>query len=114
MLSVLQLRNVAMDNLNAFIGLTFNEGTRFLVIWQHNVRCTLEDVVFNDDFNLTAEFQSSFVNDILKVDEFEVFIIKKMIMYTGSGILTREHYWTTRCIEHSHMSCNTVLVDKIK
>jgi hypothetical protein len=57
-----------MDNLDVFVGLTFNEGDRFLIFWQHNVRCTLEDVVFNDEFNLTVEFQSSFLNDILKVD----------------------------------------------
>jgi hypothetical protein len=58
-----------MDNVNTFVGITFDEGSQFLILWQHNVRCTLEDVVFNDDFNLTTEFQSSFVNDILKVDK---------------------------------------------
>ena len=56
------------DQLNTFLGLTFNHDDRFWIIWAANVRCQIADVLFNEEFNLTKDFSESFLRDIFKVD----------------------------------------------
>src|SRR4051812_17368170 len=74
-----------MDNLNAFVGLSFNHDDRFLIIWQYSVRCTLEDIVMNEDFNLTIEFQTSFLKGIVKVSSYSIGL--KHVLYQGLDYL---------------------------
>ena len=64
----IQIRHETVhDQLNAFVGITFNHDDRFWIIWGCSVRCQLADVLFNEEFNMTKDFSDSFIRDILKV-----------------------------------------------
>jgi hypothetical protein len=63
----LQLRNLSVDRLNSFIGLAFNDSSSLWIVWKFEARCTLSEVLFNDEFNLSEQFQVSFINDVVKV-----------------------------------------------
>ena len=62
-----KLRNLSVDRLNPFLGLVFNESHSFIVVWKFEARCSLRDVVFNEDFNMNDQFVASFLSDIAKV-----------------------------------------------
>jgi hypothetical protein len=127
----LQLRNIAMENVNAFVGLTFNQDENFFIIWQYSARCTLEvniyltlnkkyvtihqittfqlqDLIFNDEFNLTAEFQASFLKDIIKVHYKHCSSTPPP--HLGTRISTHQHHRCTRIVECSNMLDYTILV----
>jgi hypothetical protein len=61
------LRNIAVERLNTFDGIAFNNSTNLWLVWRYEARCTLREVIFNDDFNLTDQFQTSFISDLVKV-----------------------------------------------
>lgn len=58
---------MSVDRLNSFIGLAFNNSSNFWIVWKFEARCTLHDVLYNDEFNMNEQFQASFINDIVKV-----------------------------------------------
>ena len=56
------------DNLNAFVGLSFNsKSSEFLICWRHVARGSLKSVLSNQDMTLNDDFKNSFANDIIKV-----------------------------------------------
>ena len=62
-----RLRTLSVDQLNSFVGLTFNESNQFVIVWKFDVRSTLHDIIFSDDINVSEQFQASFISDIVKV-----------------------------------------------
>ncbi len=69
----IQLRNMSAERLNTFDGLAFNNtnSSNMWIVWRYDAaRCTLRQVIFNDDFKLTEQFQTSFISDIAKVCDY--------------------------------------------
>jgi len=81
-----------MELLEPFIGLTYNQGDRIFFIWPGTRRCMLkvgpvslytcqqayclhpnlhtpmsQDLIFDDDFTMTKQFETSFLRDLLRV-----------------------------------------------
>ena len=65
--SRLQLRHVNSELLEPFIGLTYNQDDRIYFIWPGTRRCMLKDLLFDEDFTMTKQFESSFIRDLLRV-----------------------------------------------
>ena len=42
------------------MGIAFNQYNKITVVWKYEARCTLYEVLDNDDFNMADEFQMSF------------------------------------------------------
>ena len=57
-----------MDQLSAFVGMTFNYDDRFWIVWQAAIKCTLKDIIFEEEFNLNKDFLASFLHDLVKVE----------------------------------------------
>ena len=62
-----KLRHLSVDRLNTFMGLAFNKSNQVWIVWKFEAKCTLREVVNNDDFDLNEQFQTSFLNDIVRV-----------------------------------------------
>ena len=61
-----QLRqSTSHDHLNQFVGIAFDQNMTFSVVWAATFRCTLMDIVFSEQFNLTRDFAESFIRDML-------------------------------------------------
>ncbi|KAK5973192.1 Guanylate cyclase, partial [Trichostrongylus colubriformis] len=52
------------DNLNPFLGMSFNEKDEMVILWKFCYRGTVQDVIYNKDIVLDAKFHGAFVRDI--------------------------------------------------
>ncbi|KAK6749596.1 hypothetical protein RB195_001919 [Necator americanus] len=59
------MKQAVHDNVNPFIGITFNEKEEILVIWKFCSRGTLQDIIYNDNITLDQKFHGAFIRDIL-------------------------------------------------
>ena len=94
------------DQLNTFIGITFNQDDRFWIIWASSVRCEMSDVLFNEDFKLTKDFSDSFLRDIVWVSAFCALCFNSL----GSSIPARIVSNPARRHKHAHDTRHAVLV----
>ncbi|VDM46293.1 unnamed protein product [Toxocara canis] len=65
-----QIKQAVHDNLNPFIGMAFNEKEEMLLIWKFCSRGTLQDIIYNHQFILDAQFHGAFARDITLVSFF--------------------------------------------
>ncbi|CAD5233028.1 unnamed protein product [Bursaphelenchus xylophilus] len=59
-----QMKLVVHDNLNPFLGMSFNEKEEMLILWKFCSRGTVQDIIYNDDVSLDTNFHAAFVRDI--------------------------------------------------
>ncbi|XGW31630.1 hypothetical protein V3C99_010077 [Haemonchus contortus] len=52
------------DNLNPFLGMSFNEKDEMVLLWKFCSRGTVQDIIYNKDMVLDAKFHGAFVRDI--------------------------------------------------
>ncbi|CAJ0579545.1 unnamed protein product, partial [Mesorhabditis spiculigera] len=53
------------DNINTFLGISFNEKEEVLLVWKFCSRGSLQDIIYNDSITLDAKFHGAFVRDII-------------------------------------------------
>ncbi|VDN60163.1 unnamed protein product [Dracunculus medinensis] len=61
-----ELKSLNHENLTNFLGICHNETDRFYTIYTLVERASLEDFIFDQDFNMDATFKSAFIKDIIK------------------------------------------------
>ncbi|KAK5982629.1 Receptor-type guanylate cyclase gcy-8 [Trichostrongylus colubriformis] len=59
------MKQAVHDNINPFLGLSFNEKEEVLLVWKFCSRGTLQDVIYNDNIALDQKFHGAFIRDIL-------------------------------------------------
>uniref|UniRef100_A0A0M3HPB8 guanylate cyclase n=1 Tax=Ascaris lumbricoides TaxID=6252 RepID=A0A0M3HPB8_ASCLU len=63
-----QMKQVIHDNLNVFLGMSFNQCEEMLVLWKFcsrgTVQVSAQDIIYNANVNLDAKFHAAFVKDI--------------------------------------------------
>ncbi|KAI6205056.1 hypothetical protein M3Y94_00749300 [Aphelenchoides besseyi] len=59
-----QMKQLIHDNLNPFLGLSFNEKDEMLILWKFCSRGTVQDVIYNDEIMLDTKFHAAFIRDI--------------------------------------------------
>uniref|UniRef100_A0A0N4ZBT9 Guanylate cyclase n=1 Tax=Parastrongyloides trichosuri TaxID=131310 RepID=A0A0N4ZBT9_PARTI len=59
-----QMKQLVHDNINPFIGISFNEKEEMLILWKFCSRGTVQDIIYNEDVNLDSKFHAAFVRDI--------------------------------------------------
>ncbi|UMM19534.1 hypothetical protein L5515_015091 [Caenorhabditis briggsae] len=59
-----KMKQAVHDNINPFIGVSFNEKSELLLLWKFCSRGTLQDVIYCDKFNMDEKFHGAFVRDI--------------------------------------------------
>ncbi|KAI6192045.1 Guanylate cyclase [Aphelenchoides bicaudatus] len=55
-----QMKQAIHDNLNPFLGLSFNEKEEMLILWKG----TVQDIIYNDELSLDTKFHAAFIRDI--------------------------------------------------
>ncbi|PIO64237.1 ligand-binding protein, receptor family [Teladorsagia circumcincta] len=55
------------DNLNPFLGMSFNEKDEMVLLWKYCTRGTVQDIIYNKDVVLDAKFHGAFIRDITLV-----------------------------------------------
>nr|pir hypothetical protein C04H5.4a - Caenorhabditis elegans [Caenorhabditis elegans] len=58
------MKQAVHDNINPFIGVSFNEKSELLLLWKFCSRGTLQDVIYCEKFAMDEKFQGAFVRDI--------------------------------------------------
>ncbi|CAD5229509.1 unnamed protein product [Bursaphelenchus okinawaensis] len=58
------LKLAVHDNLNPFLGMSFNEKEEMIVLWKFCSRGTVQDVIYNEEVSLDEKFHAAFVRDI--------------------------------------------------
>ncbi|KAF8371579.1 hypothetical protein PRIPAC_78008 [Pristionchus pacificus] len=53
------------DNVNPFLGISFNEKEELLLVWKFCNRGTLQDVIYNDQIQMDNKFHGAFIRDIV-------------------------------------------------
>lgn len=82
------MKQIANDNLNTFLGMSFNEKNQLCILWKYCSRGSLQDIVHNEDMHLDATFHGAFVRDILKVSTCQVRICWKRSLNSPSSQAT--------------------------
>ncbi|KAI6239704.1 Guanylate cyclase [Aphelenchoides fujianensis] len=59
-----QMKQAIHDNLNPFLGMSFNEKDVMLVVWKFCSRGTVQDIIYNKTMVLDEKFHAAFVRDI--------------------------------------------------
>uniref|UniRef100_A0A0N4ZDC3 Guanylate cyclase n=1 Tax=Parastrongyloides trichosuri TaxID=131310 RepID=A0A0N4ZDC3_PARTI len=59
-----QMKLLVHDNINPFLGMSFNEKDEMLIYWKFCSRGTVQDIIYNDEVNIDANFHAAFVRDI--------------------------------------------------
>uniref|UniRef100_A0A158PBL1 Guanylate cyclase n=1 Tax=Angiostrongylus cantonensis TaxID=6313 RepID=A0A158PBL1_ANGCA len=52
------------DNINPFLGMSFNEKDEMVLLWKFCSRGTVQDVIYNSNMVLDAKFHGAFIRDI--------------------------------------------------
>ncbi|VDM45911.1 unnamed protein product [Toxocara canis] len=63
-----ELKSLNHENLTNFLGICCNEDDRFYILHTLVERASLEDFIFDHEFNMDATFRSAFIKDIIKVN----------------------------------------------
>ncbi|CAD5234296.1 unnamed protein product [Bursaphelenchus xylophilus] len=58
------LKLAVHDNLNPFLGMSFNEKEEMLILWKFCSRGTVQDIIYNEEVALDEKFHAAFVRDI--------------------------------------------------
>ncbi|VDM91327.1 unnamed protein product [Onchocerca ochengi] len=61
-----ELKSLNHNNLTNFIGICYNDLDRFYVLYTLIERASLEDFIYDQQFNVDDTFKSAFIKDILK------------------------------------------------
>ncbi|CAJ0958486.1 unnamed protein product, partial [Mesorhabditis belari] len=61
---LMRMKQAVHDNLNPFLGMSFNEKNELLLMWKFCSRGTLQDLIYNETFTLDGKFHGAFVRDI--------------------------------------------------
>ncbi|CAI4231943.1 unnamed protein product [Auanema sp. JU1783] len=59
------MKQAIHDNINPFLGISFNEKEEVLLAWKFCSRGTLQDIIYNDNIALDSKFHGAFIKDIL-------------------------------------------------
>ncbi|CAJ0602195.1 unnamed protein product, partial [Cylicocyclus nassatus] len=59
-----QMKQAIHDNLNPFLGMSFNEKDEMVLLWKFCSRGTVQDIIYNHDMVMDAKFHGAFVRDI--------------------------------------------------
>uniref|UniRef100_A0AC34QKF2 Guanylate cyclase n=1 Tax=Panagrolaimus sp. JU765 TaxID=591449 RepID=A0AC34QKF2_9BILA len=59
-----QMKQAIHDNINPFLGISFNEKDEMLVLWKFCSRGTVQDIIYNKNMMLDEKFHAAFVRDI--------------------------------------------------
>ncbi|KAL6739783.1 hypothetical protein Aduo_013196 [Ancylostoma duodenale] len=59
------MKQAVHDNINPFLGISFNEKEELLIVWKFCSRGTLQDIVYNENITLDQKFHGAFIRDIL-------------------------------------------------
>jgi guanylate cyclase len=59
-----QMKQAVHDNLNPFLGMSFNERDEILLFWKFCSRGTVQDIIYNKEVKLDEKFHAAFVRDI--------------------------------------------------
>ncbi|VDK50104.1 unnamed protein product [Cylicostephanus goldi] len=62
-----QMKQAIHDNLNPFLGMSFNEKDEMVLLWKFCSRGTVQDIIYNHDMVMDAKFHGAFVRDITLV-----------------------------------------------
>uniref|UniRef100_A0A0K0D148 guanylate cyclase n=1 Tax=Angiostrongylus cantonensis TaxID=6313 RepID=A0A0K0D148_ANGCA len=52
------------DNINPFLGMSFNEKDEMVLLWKFCSRGTIQDIIYNSEIVLDGKFHGAFVRDI--------------------------------------------------
>lgn len=66
--TLFQLKEMNHENVNKFIGLSFNDGPFLLRIWVYCTKRSLQQIIFNEDIHLDDAFKVSILHDVVKVN----------------------------------------------
>ncbi|GMT22362.1 hypothetical protein PFISCL1PPCAC_13659, partial [Pristionchus fissidentatus] len=69
------------DNINPFLGISFNEKEELLLVWKFCNRGTLQDIIYNDQIMMDTKFHGAFIRDIISGLEY---LHAGLIAYHGS------------------------------
>ncbi|KAK6749628.1 hypothetical protein RB195_001935 [Necator americanus] len=58
------MKQAIHDNLNPFLGMSFNEKEEMVLLWKFCSRGTVQDIIYNKDMVLDAKFHGAFIRDI--------------------------------------------------
>lgn len=61
------MKQAIHDNINPFLGISFNEKDEMLVLWKFCSRGTVQDIIYNKNMMLDEKFHAAFVRDITLV-----------------------------------------------
>uniref|UniRef100_A0A1I7WIW4 guanylate cyclase n=1 Tax=Heterorhabditis bacteriophora TaxID=37862 RepID=A0A1I7WIW4_HETBA len=59
-----QMKQAIHDNLNPFLGMSFNEKEEMVLLWKFCSRGTLQDIIYNEEVVLDNKFHGAFVRDV--------------------------------------------------
>ncbi|CAI5449571.1 unnamed protein product [Caenorhabditis angaria] len=59
-----QMKQAVHDNLNPFLGMSFNEKEEMTVLWKFCSRGTVQDIIYNNEVVLDSKFHGAFIRDI--------------------------------------------------
>uniref|UniRef100_A0A0K0EE46 Guanylate cyclase n=1 Tax=Strongyloides stercoralis TaxID=6248 RepID=A0A0K0EE46_STRER len=59
-----QMKQIVHDNVNPFLGISFNEKDELLVYWKFCSRGSVQDIIYNDEVAIDESFHAAFVRDI--------------------------------------------------
>ncbi|CEF60352.1 Guanylate cyclase [Strongyloides ratti] len=59
-----EMKQLVHDNINPFIGISFNEKNEMLVLWKFCSRGTIQDIIYNENVTLDSKFHAAFIRDI--------------------------------------------------
>jgi guanylate cyclase len=55
------------DNINPFLGVSFNEKDEMLILWKFCSRGTIQDIIYNVNIVLDEKYHAAFIRDITLV-----------------------------------------------
>uniref|UniRef100_A0A914XEL8 Guanylate cyclase n=1 Tax=Plectus sambesii TaxID=2011161 RepID=A0A914XEL8_9BILA len=112
-----QLKQLNHENLNSFIGLSYNEQNELITCWQFCNRGSLEDILHASEMELDEAFKASFIKDVIAGLHY---IHSSAVEYHGAltaGACLVDSRWTVKLSDFglqsmlTHFSANKILTE---
>uniref|UniRef100_A0A0K0FA17 Guanylate cyclase n=1 Tax=Strongyloides venezuelensis TaxID=75913 RepID=A0A0K0FA17_STRVS len=101
-----QMKIIVHDNINPFLGISFNEKDELLIYWKFCSRGTVQDIIYNDEVGLDENFHAAFVRDITSGLEY---LHLSTVQYHGSltpWACLIDRNWTVKLTDYA--VCNPI------
>lgn len=76
------MKEINHENVLHFMGAAYDHNMRFVLVWSHTGRRSLENLLFDEEMQLNLMFKASIIRDLVKVNSLVLKLIIELTKFS--------------------------------